>query len=258
VNEGILECHRKGVVTSTTCLVNLKRSQETFDALRNTPSLDVGLHLNLTWGDPLLRGGVPTLAPGGTFRSKRGLLVALALGRVSPKEIADEAEAQIQLLKEAVGTPSHMDVHQHFQGFRVVWDAILPLAQRYGIGFLRRPFDPTAKSLAHRSLSRLCRKLEVTPPLRRTDHFRGLALTGKLRLDRVQSLLSELPIGLTELMVHPGQAEPASSLKDRLQKTRQIEMETLLAPEFSLALKKQQIALVNFRKVLEGNAGSKG
>jgi predicted glycoside hydrolase/deacetylase ChbG (UPF0249 family) len=178
--------------------------------------------------------------------------------RVSPQEIAAEAEAQILALKEGVGTISHFDVHQHFHGFGVVWNAILPLVLRHEIGFVRRPYDPTAKSLAHRLLSRACKSREPPPPLRRTDHFRGLALTGRLTPEGIAALLSDLPAGLTELMVHPGRPYAAGTFRDQLLSTRQLEMETLLDPELVLALKNQQIALVNFRKVLEGKTGAKG
>jgi predicted glycoside hydrolase/deacetylase ChbG (UPF0249 family) len=218
----------------------------------------VGLHLNLTWGSPLVGRGAPTLAPGGTFRSKRSLAIALALGRVSSQEIAAEAEAQILALKDGVGAISHLDVHQHFHSFRVVWNAILPVAQRYGIRFIRRPYDPTAKSLAHRLLSRACKSRELPHPLRRTDHFRGLALTGRLTAEGLAALLSDLPTGLTELMVHPGRPYASGTFIDQLLSTRQLELETLTAPEFVLALKNQQIALVNFRKVLEENTGAEG
>jgi hypothetical protein len=59
-------------------------------------------------------------------------------------------------------------------------------------------------------------------------------------------------------MVHPGRPYAAGTFRDQLLSTRQLEMETLLDPELVLALKNQQIALVNFRKVLEGKTGAKG
>ena len=65
VSRGILEAHRRGIVSSTTAMVNLApRSDLEAEAL-GLPGLGVGLHLNLTWGRPVSPSDlVPSLVDG--------------------------------------------------------------------------------------------------------------------------------------------------------------------------------------------------
>ena len=56
VNDGILEAHAAGVVSSVSVLVNAPGWEHAVAALRGTESLGVGLHLNLTAGEPLSEG----------------------------------------------------------------------------------------------------------------------------------------------------------------------------------------------------------
>src|SRR5437660_9999386 len=56
VNDGILEAHAAGVVSSVSVLVNAPGWEHAVAALRGTGSLGVGLHLNLTAGEPVSEG----------------------------------------------------------------------------------------------------------------------------------------------------------------------------------------------------------
>jgi chitin disaccharide deacetylase len=56
VNRAILEAHRTGIVTSTSLLANGAAFDEAAAAARATPTLAVGVHLNLTQGRPLSHG----------------------------------------------------------------------------------------------------------------------------------------------------------------------------------------------------------
>ena len=54
VSRGIVEAHEKGIVTSTTVMVNLPGLRASLDLLRGYPRLGVGLHVNLTFGSPVV------------------------------------------------------------------------------------------------------------------------------------------------------------------------------------------------------------
>ena len=53
VNRGIAEAHRNGIVTSTTILANGAAFASAVDLVKVTPSLGVGVHLNLSDGKPV-------------------------------------------------------------------------------------------------------------------------------------------------------------------------------------------------------------
>src|ERR1700761_7926718 len=52
VNRGIVEAHRKGLVTSTSLLANGCAFESAVKAARRNPELGVGVHLNLCDGVP--------------------------------------------------------------------------------------------------------------------------------------------------------------------------------------------------------------
>ena len=54
ISRGIREAHLQGVVTSTTCMMNIPTTAEDIAvALRETPALGLGVHLVLTMGKPI-------------------------------------------------------------------------------------------------------------------------------------------------------------------------------------------------------------
>ncbi len=247
-NEGILRAHAEGIVTATTCLVNLEGLEDAASRISQHPDLDVGLHLNLTWGRPTHPTALPTLAPSGRLRGKRGLACALALGRVRTSELAAEMKTQLERFTERFGPPSHLDVHQHFHAFGPVWESTLQLATDSGIPWLRFPADTTAGGLGARWIaSRFRNRGRPTAPPKTTDHFRGLSLTGRLDDAALVSLISTLPDGLTELIVHPGDADPTPLHPDRLARTRAPERDALVATSVRQALDVNQVSLTTFR-----------
>ena len=56
ISRGIREAHLNGVVTSTTCMMNIPTTAEDVAiALKETPELAMGVHLVLTMGRPITR-----------------------------------------------------------------------------------------------------------------------------------------------------------------------------------------------------------
>ncbi|WP_258871175.1 ChbG/HpnK family deacetylase [Virgibacillus dokdonensis] len=53
VTEGIIKAHTEGIVQSTTLMMNGKATQYAIAKAKKQPSLQVGIHLVLTWGKPL-------------------------------------------------------------------------------------------------------------------------------------------------------------------------------------------------------------
>src|SRR5438132_3219433 len=53
VNAGVLRAHRDGIVTATTLMVGAPAADDAARIARATPSLDVGVHLTITYGRPI-------------------------------------------------------------------------------------------------------------------------------------------------------------------------------------------------------------
>lgn len=243
VSAGIVDAHEGGIVTATTMLVNLEGFDDGVARARACPTLDLGLHLNLSWGRPL--SSCPRLAPGGTFRGKRGALITLLTMRDLEAEIDAELDAQVARFSAALGRPSHLDVHQHLHMAPRLWRAVLRLATRHEVPFVRRPAERAARGLVARTIARVFRGRSVPAPTRTPDAFLGLGATGRLDQGELERLLGTIAPGLTELMVHPGH-EGVDGFPDQLARTRAIELEALRAPGLRERLAERGIVLTSF------------
>lgn len=252
VNEGIVECHRRGILTATTLMANGDAFDDAVKLARETPGLDIGCHLVMVGGRSLLTGRPlpPTVSE---------LLRALLRREVRPYE---ELSAQVRKIVAAGIAPSHLDTHKHTHLAPPVLDAVARIGEEFGIRWVRRPFDfplnanvPVAKRLTARALTvvrrRFHRVLEARG-LRTTDHFAGFQITGRFRAQELVQLLEALPDGTTELMVHPGRCgAELRAARTRLKESREEELKALMAPEVRATLERNGVELVNYRD-LEG------
>jgi predicted glycoside hydrolase/deacetylase ChbG (UPF0249 family) len=256
VNEGIVEAHRRGILTATTLMANGAAFDEAVKLARETPSLDIGCHLVLIGGRSLVTGrALPASVP--------QLLGALAAREVRPY---DELAAQVRKIMEAGIHPTHLDTHKHTHLAPPVLDAVARLGEEFGIRWVRRPFDfplnalrgtvPRLKRLTSDALGLMRRRFHRVLQrhgCRTTDHFAGFQITGRFRTAELVELLAAIPEGSTELMCHPGRCGAAlRSARTRLKESREQEMEALVAPEVRAALERNRIELVAYAGLRSG------
>jgi chitin disaccharide deacetylase len=251
VNRGIVEAHRRGIVTATTLMANGEAFEDAVRLAAEAPELDIGCHLILISGRSLLTGR-PLAA------SVPQLVAALARRQI---RVYDELNAQVKRIVEAGIRPSHLDTHKHTHLAPPVLEAVARLGEEYGIRWIRRPFDfplngrrgavPRLKRVTSRALGLLRRHFRAV--LARhgcaaTDHFAGFQITGTLRAAELVELAAALPEGTTELMCHPGYCGAAlRSARTRLKESRERELEALCSAEVRAALERHGIELVNYR-----------
>ncbi|MBW8312220.1 MAG: ChbG/HpnK family deacetylase [Rhizobium sp.] len=125
-NAGIIACHQAGSVTSTTLMANAPGFDEAVALARANPALGVGLHFNLTWGEPLAGAAqVPSLVgEDGRLLSREPLGRRALLGRLVPAELRRELDAQFDRLQDHGIAASHVDSHQHVHAFGPVFAAV--------------------------------------------------------------------------------------------------------------------------------------
>ena len=219
VNQGIVEAHTKGILTATTLMAEGRAFEDAVELARAYPTLDVGVHLVL-WPD----GDLPQRLP--SF-----LRQALSL---STAEVEGLFTRQVEKVLAAGITPSHLDTHKHTHILPHVWKAMVAVAERFKILWIRRSLSP----------------IPYPPsPSRRTDHFVGVRLTGKMDRESLLAALRRLRPGVTELMCHPGHCDAdLQSAPTRLKQSRQVELEALTAPETRALLVENAVELTNFRQ----------
>jgi chitin disaccharide deacetylase len=213
VDRGLLRAMRTGLVTSATLMVNTPYSAEAAKAARG---LAVGLHLNLSRGRPVSPAWPPSLLGDGAF-----------LETQAPALPQNAVEAE-QLLGRR---PTHLDVHKHLHRHAAVLAGVAHVAQEH--------------SLPVRALDAAMRAALRGWGVATTDFFVGEAGTlAYWTLPRFLFALQALQEGTTELMCHPG--EPPSAVVSGYALQRQVELETLTAPEAREALGRAGVVLCDF------------
>lgn len=255
VNRGIIEAHKAGCVTSASLLANAPGFRDALTRLVDAPSLQVGLHLNLTVASPVApRHEVETLFDRrtGAFYSLPRLVRRTLAGLVHPGHVAVECAAQLDRLRAAGITVAHLDSHHHVHVLPRVWEAVLATARHAGIRAVRVPIEPFGnpfrigaafKQLCIRSAWRVAAAADAGTDVR-VAHFRGMNLQGTREfLTRLLALLDRLPAGVTELMVHPGYVDDDVPQLDSMAAQRELELLALCSPSLAARLARGDITL---------------
>lgn len=250
VNQGIVEAHRRGILTATTLMANGDAFEDAVRLAGETPTLDLGSHLVLIGGRSLVSGKpLPATVP--------QLAAALARHEIRPYE---ELRAQIIRIEDAGLRPSHLDTHKHTHLAPPVLDAVARLGEEFEIRWVRRPFDfplnalqgmvPPLKRFTSDAMALLRRRFHRVIErhgCRTTDHFAGFQITGRFRTAELVRLIGMLPEGSTELMVHPGRCGPAlRAAPTRLKESRERELESLVSAEVREAVERAGVELVGY------------
>jgi predicted glycoside hydrolase/deacetylase ChbG (UPF0249 family) len=135
VGQGIVALAAMGRLQAVSCLVNGPHwPAESQRLLQLPPQTQLGLHFNLTEGQPLspaLRRLWPQLPPVGS------LLWRQACGRLPLAALQQELQAQWAVFKsrlQAMGLrPQFLDGHQHMHQLRGVREAVCALARQEGL-----------------------------------------------------------------------------------------------------------------------------
>ncbi len=206
VNQGILETHLHGVVSSTSLMVDAPWAIEAATAARQYPSLGVGLHFVATHDEkPLFN-----------------------LGDVSVVE--RELHRQYQRCCELLGrSPTHLDSHEHIHLKKTelkplfcAWaeEHHLPLRGlgviHFNGGFYGHRFD---------------------------EEWRPQPAPELISVENLEQIFRSLPDGITELACHPGYFSPDL---DSYGTEREIELATLLDSRVPALFRELGISLINF------------
>lgn len=271
MNRGIAESHRNGIVTSASLLANGAAFASGVEIARSTPGLGVGVHLNLSDGEPVADRELVTtlLNDRGELQGRpESLLLRRARRTLLLDEVEQEWDAQIQKIRNSGIEPTHLDGHRHVQMLPGLFEIVLRLAKRHGIAAVRVSHEESSLRAALSAGAKQkgtvvmrqgvqARGLKLLAPDAReqaeragiatSDFFCGIAQTGELTREGVLRLLEILPDGTTELMCHPGYADAdLAKSATRLQASRQAEVEILTDTKIRNLVASQGIRLIDY------------
>jgi len=253
VTDGILKCHRQGILTSTTLMTTMPDRDRAIALAQETPTLGVGIHLCLTQGTPLTRCSALLDRAGDFPRSLPALFLRLRSDKARGQAL-EEWSAQVEAARARGLFPTHLDSHKHIHHFPALQNAAIAVAQRFGIHHIRcarelsnAPSLPRA-SPSYRLLAHIAQKFARRLPagVTTTDWFYGLASTGRSKEALWLQFAENCPPGTGEFMVHPGFTHDIDATQTRLLSQRSDEMVALLSASVRDALAGRGIALIRY------------
>lgn len=221
ISKGILEAAHAGAITATGILANSPDLATQLAWLDGIDNLDLGVHLNLTYRQPLTAAMAGKLAQWqGNFPSAYAMSALLLTGKISLNDVRGEWRAQIEACRGK--NLRFLNSHEHIHMLPILFPLALELAQDYGIPYLRLtqaewrpPFGVSAlirNTLMQAMQAVNQRRLKAATPL-----FLGLSRSGKLDYDYLAAMFAKLKPGHSyELMCHPGRFDPAEISDPRL------------------------------------------
>ena len=264
INEGIIQAHIHGILTSTSIMANGRAFEHAVELCQSTPTLDVGIHLTLVGEQPLLNPGqIPSLVDNtgkfdhhATEFTKRYLL-----GKIYLPEVRRELEAQIEKVLSFGLSISHLDSHQHLHILPQILNITVDLAKKYNIRAIRFPCENLYVDMlrAQVSPSRILQSLVLkflcfrgrNANIWRTDHFSGFLFGGNLNKQNLQKIIECLPRhGTCELMCHPGLDDPNTRYNHWGYRWSD-ELNALIDPDISNLIDHKGIHLTSYRLLID-------
>jgi len=253
ISRGIREAHLNGVVTSTTCMMNIPTTANDIAiAMVETPKLGLGVHLVLTMGKPILPPqAVPSIVDTNGDHLKYDAFIA-NIPNLDMTEVKAEWRAQIEAFIKAAGRrPDHLDSHHHSSFFTPeLFRAMLEIAKEYKCS-IRNPIaygeNPTA------GMPDVANPMKDHAPqlmqefnVRTTDsifvNFYDEGATHEMLLD----ILNKLEAGSYEVMCHPGYVDDAFAKESVYNFQREKELKILTDPAIKQAIDLHGIELTTF------------
>jgi chitin disaccharide deacetylase len=239
VDQGILEAFRRGIVRSTALLVNFPDVSDSVARLRQEPGLEVGIHLNLTAGPPVLppHRVKSLVGSDGNFRNFTSFFARVAASQIDWSEVALEWRAQFErgIAQGCRFTfvTSHQHVHMLSEGAKIC----AKLAHEFRAGAVRlsnfrffemlwpfrpkalalAPFVPAARGIFQRS-EVFCNTSTLEIPPGSPD----------LALRQVCGVLERLDAGVHELICHPAYEDSLLEARDTYVGGRRNELNVLV------------------------------
>lgn len=240
---GILAAHDRGIVTSTTLMMNLPLEPQTVKEIKKRSRLGLGVHLNVTLGRPLnLPSKVRSLIVDseGNFKRPADYLKRLP----SIQEVVREYSAQITLFEKKFGQkPDHLDTHHHLHDHPLFFRALAECARQWRL--------PVRRSRTYLSPQRCLTPLrgQMFRP-KTTDYlFGNLEASTYWQKDSLLALLQNLPPGTSEIACHPAYCDPFLRQISSMKEVREKELSLFVDGKLRKLLRLLGIELIRFSQI---------
>ena len=224
INQGIIEGHQKGIVTSASLMTNREGFDEAVRLAKANPKLGIGLHLDLDHYFEVEHGV--------------GRLLKYKDASLPLQTIAKDTEEQIKKVIATKLPVTHVDGHHHVHLRPELFAMVAALTAKHKIKVIRH-FKGFYQGLYDGLPTEWTREVAARFGLTMVDTFFAgwepvvSSLPGYHYFDPSESFKAG------ELMVHPGKGEP----------WREKELEHCTSAKTRALLEKNKITLANFSQI---------
>lgn len=276
ITDGIIQCHAKGILTSTTLMVNMPAAEYAAEESKKHPNLSVGIHLNLTTGRPISEPQkIPALVDSdGNFNSSKYIFRLANRFKLPSDQVEREFRAQIERFFSFGITPSHCDSHHRVGAWLQTFPIQLKVLKEYNIKRLRThgglyrldESSPQKFKTLLKMLKMNVRKLPKTTYYKLQDTYcriKGYTLpdvkysfvklisSSPLSFDVAgwKRLIENMPCGVVELSFHPGLPSDDPMDSPTFREQRVAEYNLLIDPECKKICREQDVELISFSEL---------
>lgn len=193
VNQGILKAYRYGVVNSSSWIVTTPYFDETIELIQVNQLANIGIHINLTEGKPLLKNHTTIVDEKGSF-----IRNLHTLEHIDMKEVHDEIEAQIEKALATGVSINHMDTHHHIHATSKFRKVFISFSNRYQLPL--RKINNTVIN----PIKVLKFYLDTKQAKYYTSHFSADFFASEATSQKLIQILQKNKGRNIEIMCHPG------------------------------------------------------
>jgi hopanoid biosynthesis associated protein HpnK len=253
INAAVIDAHRRGILTTTSLMVNGAAADEAVELARENPRLGVGLHLTLCCGSSALPPAqIPNLVnERSEFRNSPVLAGMLYFFSPSARrQLEKEIAAQFEKFVRTGLLLDHVNGHLHFHLHPAVFSILRREVKQRNVRAIRITNDPLGIDwplgtgrwfyrLSHAFifswLAKRARLFLRENGVQHTDFVFGLLENARVTEPYILKLLPRLPEGDSELYSHPSLDEFKH------------EYDALISPRVIDAIRAEKIELIRYQ-----------
>lgn len=230
INDGIIDSHRNGVLSSTTLMANMPGFTHAVKLAKQNPTLGVGVHLTLTCDKPIRNDVHSLVEENGMFHSINFYETTF---EIDLEELYKEWKTQIECVIDAGIIPTHLDSHHHVNSIKPLTEVFESLAREY--------------KLPVRNNYRVSSDLKTTERFYTT--FDGIGVDKKIwKHMNIGNLIADVnKYGSVEAMCHPGYIDADVYMRSSLTKNRTYTARELQDDKYKELFAKNNVILGTYR-----------
>ncbi len=233
VNEGIIFAMKKGIVTSTTVMMNMPAAEKGIRNALKKGITKMGVHLTLTCGKPVIQKSevLSLVDESGNFYKK----ITMFPSPPNLKETEKELRAQVEKFLGTGMKLTHFDSHHHIQRYSNLKILLGMLAKEYHVP-LRHTNENEKKYFT---------SIGVKTPDFFSEEFYG----SNISPETLKSIINNFSDGTLEIMTHPGFVDEEIKKTSIYNKERLEELKILTSAEIKTWILKKNISLIDYEEL---------